>query len=389
MPLYWIWFSLLEELTPWQKIALLKENTDPEELYFKEEKTGDIPLNKDLGQAEDILVECKRKNVDILPFDSDRYPARLREIEDPPVLLYYRGILPDWDAQPVIGVVGTRKATGYGLQQAFRMGKQIAQCGGMVVSGGAYGIDTKAMEGALEAGKPVVGVLGCGADVIYPRTNRRLFARVMEDGCLLSEYPPGTAPLGWHFPRRNRILSGISHGILVVEAPEKSGALSTADHAYKQGRDVYVLPANVGVSAYAGNAFLLQQGCTPVICGWDAVKSYGLLFPDLEENHREPVAPVHTVTPLKVAEEPVIPEKSQKISIDNSGKSSYSVLNGGEPALTDEEQGVLALISRHPVHSDQVAEKSDLSPSKVQSILTKLTIKGLVQHHPGGLVSLK
>ena len=400
MLLYWIWFSLLKNLPLWKKKAMLQYFSDPEEIYFADpaafEKVPDMTEDtlkaleeKDLQESEKILNACGAKNIGVLPLADSRYPERLRNIDDPPVVLYYRGVLPEWDAQPFIGVVGTRKATAYGLQQAFRLGKQISQCGGVVVSGGAFGIDSKSMQGAIEAERPVVGVLGCGVDVVYPRTNRHLFNRTAEYGCLLSEYPPGEAPLPWHFPQRNRIISGICHGVLVVEAPQKSGALITAQFACQQGRDVYAVPANLGVDAYEGNNGLLAQGFPAVRDGWDAVKAYENLYPQTVAKYSGISPSGGETTPLKVAQKPVIPEKVQKISIDNREKSTYSVINSGGSALTEEERKVLALISRHPVHSDTVAENSELPPSKVQSILTKLTLKGLVQHHSGGRVSLK
>ena len=400
MPLYWLWFANLPNIPLWQKKAILERFPDPEEIYFAPaEAFEEIPdftqemqaalACKDLQECEQIAAQCRKKNIAILPFGDEQYPERLRNIEDPPVVLYYRGLLPDWDERPYIGVVGTRKATSYGLQQARIMGSQIALCGGMVVSGGATGIDSASMTGAMDAGSAVVGVLGGGVDVIYPRTNRRLFTQVVEKGCLLSEYPPGAAPLGWHFLQRNRIISGLCHGILVVEAPERSGALSTARHAARQGRDIYALPANVGIAAYAGNNGLLQQGYPAALNGWDTVKAYAHLYPETVANNCQILGSAQEKTTLKVAQNPVIPEKSQKLSIDNPEKSSYSVLIDGTSSLQEEEKEILSLLTRHPVHSDTVAENSTLPPQKVQSILTKLTLQGLVEHYPGGRVSLK
>ncbi len=358
-----------------------------------EQKGGPIAFVADstvtTSQAEQILRSCTRKNISVLTYGDSAFPECLRQIEDPPFVLYYRGILPDWQARPFIAVVGTRKATAYGLQMAQRMGRQIAESGAVLVSGGAFGIDSKAMGGALETQMPVVCVLGCGTDVIYPRNNRKLFSQVTETGCLLSEYPPGADPLPWHFPRRNRIISALSHGIVVVEAPKKSGALSTAHHGIRQGKDLYVVPGNVGVAACEGSNALLQEGAAAVLCGWDAVKAYAGRFP-------ETVGKNDTGQPLskegfqaKVAQKPEIPEKLPEKGIDNPEYSSYSVLHSAMPVLLPEEQAVLALLTHRPQHSDAVCAQSALPPAKVQSILTKLTLKGLVCHHPGSRVSLK
>jgi DNA processing protein len=400
MLLYWIWFAHLPGLPLWAKKELLQHFRDPEELYFANREqlpslegiTEDHVKaleQKDLSSAQKILDQCRKKDILVLTMGDWNYPLRLKEIPDPPVVLYYKGRLPQWDAQPAIGVVGTRRATGYGLQMAFQMGKQIAQCGGLVVSGAASGIDTKAMHGALEEEKSVVGVLGCGVDVIYPRNNRKLYALTIENGCLLSEFAPGEAPLGWHFPQRNRIISGISNGVVVVEAPEKSGALNTARHAKKQGRDVFAVPANVGIDNFVGSNALLEEGATAAVSGWRVVREYACLYPDAVREPGTKAALYREAPEKKDAQKPILPEKQPKIGIDNSENTTYSVLDNKDPALTQEEQAVLALVGRTPQHPDVVAAKSDLPAAKVQSIITRLTVRGLLARHGGGRISLK
>ena len=184
---------------------------------------GDWKLlgDKSLDEAQSILKICRDKKLGILTFQDAAYPRRLRNISDPPAVLYYKGQIPDLESCPAIAVVGTRKASAYGLTTAKRMGYQIARCGGIVVSGMAYGIDGMATAGALTAGSPAVGVLGCGVDVVYPMSNRSLFRDMEEYGWLVSEFPPGYPPSRWTFPKRNRIISGMCNGVLVIEAPEK------------------------------------------------------------------------------------------------------------------------------------------------------------------------
>ncbi len=400
MLLYWIWFAELTGLPLWVKTVLLRHFHDPEEIYFCSHKdlAGiegiteehiEALRQRELESAEKIIAQCRRKGISILTVSDPTYPERLKNIEDPPVVLYYKGTLPDWDARPAIGVVGTRKSTSYGQQVAFAMGKQIAQCGGLVISGAASGIDTKAMQGALETGKAVVGVLGCGVDVVYPRNNRRLYSQTEQQGCLLSEYPPGAAPLGWHFPRRNRIISGISNGIVVVEAPEKSGALNTARHAKKQGRDVFAVPANLGVANFEGSNALLEENAIAALSGWRVVRMYRDLYPDTVRAPEGDIPQFWEIPEQKVAQKPVIPEKIQKKVIDIPENSTYSVLDNDHPAFTPQEQAVLALMSRTPQHPDEVAARSDLPASKVQSILTRLIVRGVLVSHSGGRVSLK
>ena len=191
--LYWLWFHLLTGLTVSQKRALLEYFHDPEQLYRATESAyrtavqlpeeGYTALSdKELKNARALAAQCSQRRIGIVTIGDSGYPARLRQIPDAPLVLYYRGRLPNWEAYPAIGIVGTRKASGYGLQIAEKMGAQIAACGGMVVSGAADGIDSAAMKQALLQGGPVVGVLGFGADVVYPASSRKLFAQLEEKG---------------------------------------------------------------------------------------------------------------------------------------------------------------------------------------------------------------
>ena len=397
MQVYWIWFAELKGISLFAKRQLLETFQDPEELYRAEEKNLPEELaealgQKDLTEANRIWQQCREKNICLLTYWDAAYPERLRNIEDPPMVLYYKGVLPNWQAQPVIGVVGTRKASPYGMQTAHLLSAQIAVCGGLVVSGVATGIDAISMEGALDAGKPTVGVLGGGVDVVYPAKNRELYRRTEETGCLISQYPPGHRPYPWNFLERNRIISGISDGLLVVEAPEKSGALNTARHAVCQGRDLFVVPGNLGVDTCAGSNLLLQEGAYAALSGWDVVKHYVPLYPGAVENR-----PVTLQKPLpQVAQRPVMPEKGEKKkadtsqnAIDNSGKSTYSVINKRPSNLSDQENGVYALLSDTPQLIDSILDASDLPSGTVQSILTRLAIKGLVTQYPDGRICKK
>ena len=388
MLLYWVWLAQLGKLNTVQKLALLERYSDPEDLYHNSEKLP-LPENvrealedKDLTCAQNLIRECTSKGIGILALCDEAYPARLRNTQDPPLLLYYRGVLPDWEKQPVIGVVGTRNATFYGNEMALRFGRQIAHCGALVISGGATGIDTGAMRGAMEAERPTVGVLGCGVDVVYPRENKALFNQVVKNGCLISEYPPGTKGMPWHFPARNRIISGISNGILVVEAPEKSGALITANHALEQGREVFAVPGNIDVPNCAGSNALLQDRAIPVFSGWDVVKEYAAMWPGTVAKKPD----------LRVAQnrDPGISHRvSDKKSIDKDENSTYSVLDSKDIPLTDGEQKVLTVLERTPKHLDDVAAQLDIPTAAIKMTLTKLSVKGIVVMHPGGRVSLK
>lgn len=398
MLLYWLWLHLLTGITPSQKRALLEFFHDPEQLYRAKESTcravvqmpedGYIALsNKDLEAARSLAAQCSQRKVGIVTVGDSGYPSRLKQIPDAPLVLYYRGRLPNWDAYPAIGVVGTRKASGYGMQIAEKMGAQIAACGGMVVSGAADGIDSAAMQQALLQGGPVVGVLGCGADVVFPASNRALFAKMEEDGCLLSEYPPGTPGYKWHFPQRNRLISGISHGVLVVEAPEQSGALITARYAMDQGREVFVVPGNIDSATCAGSNNLLREGATAVFEGYDILREYETRFPGQIRKALPKEIPEEACRlPEKVEGRPTKPAKKP---IDKEDISQYSVLNSGGPALTEEEKVLLSHLSGGIEPVDEVIAHSGMETAKALAILTKLSLKGVIKHHPGKCISLK
>lgn len=393
MNLYWIWFSLLTGLKIQQKLELLQRFSTPEDIYNSTEP-GLKELERDLSQSRSVVKQCRDKGIGILPMGAEAYPERLRNIPDPPLVLYYRGKLPDFSARPVIGVVGTRKASPYGMNTARLLSRQIAACGGLVVSGGASGVDTMAMRGVLDTGNPVVGILGCGVDVVYPRSNRKLFDAVIQNGCLLSEYLPGQRPERWYFPQRNRIISGLSNGVLVVEAPEKSGALITARAANDQGRDVYAVPGNIDVEACAGSNALLQDYAMAVCSGWDVLRQYEQLYPGvllqknpIMENKTDTQLDTEALPPVKQDKTGKVPAGSDKKSIDNSSVCQYSGIDISR--LTQEERCLLALMGTKPCYIDDVIARMEQPAAAVVGLMTRLALKGFIENHPGRMVSAK
>lgn len=399
MPVYWIWLSILPDLSLRQKNQILQHFSDAEELYFAEsEKLEELPADvrkalsdKDLSAAEKVLRTCTRKNIRILTCADAQYPRRLLNIPDPPIVLYYTGYLPDWEAQPIITIVGTRKASPYGISTAKKFARQIAACGGLVISGCASGIDGAAMQGALDIGATTVGVLGNGVDVVYPRTNRGLYAKVVKGGCLISEYEPGSKPERWHFPQRNRILSGIANGVLVIEAPERSGALITARCALEQGRDVFSVPGNIDAPTCVGSNELLQEGAITALCGWDVMKEYEADYPDVVGNRKVPLQQENCLENVAlVAQRPQqIPVFVDKKDIDKQTATQYSGIENPLGNITDEERRLLACLCAEPKPVDDVIASFGENAGKTLSMLTKLVLLGLVQNHPGRLVSLK
>ena len=391
MQLYWIWYSLLPGLSLRQKHLVLEYFSSPEDVYntqdyscIPEAAPGLVQAlsDKDMTHAQQVFNRCRREGIGILSMDDPKYPRRLRHIPDPPLVLYYKGILPDFENMPAIAVVGTRKASCYGNNMAREISLQIAACGALVVSGGAYGIDTMALDGALNVGGQTVAVLGCGVDIAYPPSNRKLFQTITQNGCLMSEYTPGTKPNRWQFPERNRIVSGMSNGVLVVEAPEISGALITARMALEQGRDVYVVPGNIDVTTCRGSNALLREGAGAVFSGWDIVKEYAAQYPQVAENRQTPqTVPQKQATPMQ--------ELTDKKSVDNPIPKAYSVKENNTPELTEQEQAVINCLDTIPRPLDQVSDRAGIPAAVVSGVITKLTLKGYIANHPGKMVSLR
>ena len=393
MLLHWIWYAMLPNLTLRQKLLLLEQTPDPEGLY-RTEKFSHIPeisqemeealQNKDLTNSRKILAECKRLQIGILTMQDAGYPRRLRNISDPPLVLYYKGYLPDFEEQPAIGIVGTRKATAYGMHHAAEMARQITACGGLVISGGAAGIDTGALKGALEAGGACVAVLGCGADVVYPRENRMLFQKIEENGCIISEYPPGTKPKPWQFPERNRIISGLANGVLVVEAPKSSGALITAKDAFDQGREVFAVPGNIDNPTCEGSNGLLQEYAAAVMSGWDVLREYEGVYPCVQRRDVRSASPEP-----EMRSEILNAEENDKKGIDNSDVDAYIDREQLAKDLDPLSRKLVENLGVEPIPVDELIARVEQPPEQVLGTLTMLALTGVVENHPGRLVSLK
>ena len=421
MLLHWIWLAHRPGLSDRGRAALLQRFQDPEDIFYADRKTlaeveglsgtGLEALgDKSLDEAQSILKICRDKKLGILTFQDAAYPRRLRNISDPPAVLYYKGQIPDLESCPAIAVVGTRKASAYGLTTAKRMGYQIARCGGIVVSGMAYGIDGMATAGALTAGSPAVGVLGCGVDVVYPMSNRSLFRDMEEYGWLVSEFPPGYPPSRWTFPKRNRIISGMCNGVLVIEAPEKSGSLITARQAAEQGRDVFAVPGNIDLPSFQGSNQLLRDGAIMVSSGWDVVSEYEGLYPNSVRKElgqcRQTACPEEVQFAAdsgkqyeKVAQDIQKPkqirnlkkklDKIDKKDIDNAASRPYSVVDTDSIPLSDEERSVIQILEQGERLVDDVIAQTGLPAGKLLSLLTMLELKGVVRRLPGKRIALQ
>lgn len=272
---YWIWFSTIKCLGPIQKKILLEKIGTPEKIY----KTNICDIEKINGIRKDAIINIeKSKNkelmrkyeeyiynheIEVIPIDDVNYPAALREIYDPPITLFAKGNIA-FLGEKSIGIVGSRDATSYGFNTAKELSYSLAQNNIVIVSGLARGIDKAAHIGALNARGKTIAVLGCGIDICYPNENMVIYKEILRRGLIISEYIVGTKPEAGNFPARNRIISGLSNGVVIVEAKAKSGAIITADFALEQGRTVYAIPGNINSIQSEGTNNLIKQGAKTV-----------------------------------------------------------------------------------------------------------------------------
>lgn len=416
---YWIWLSSLPGLSLKSQLRVLRHFGSPEDAFLSDkeglnmvegltEKERKALLVKDLRLADQVLEDCGKENIHILTYQDAMYPQRLKNIDMPPLVLYYKGTLLPFDDLPAVAVVGSRKASGYGMTVAKRLGYQLGACGGTVISGAARGIDSLALEGALSAGGKVCAVLGNGLDIIYPPEARWLYADIEKNGCLISEFTPGTPPFGKNFPRRNRIMSGLALGVLVVEAAKKSGSLITAEYALEQGRDVFAVPGNIGLASCEGSNNLLQEGAMLCTCGWDILREYEAQYPGQLHNHRGgdgiTLAPrdidreeqVQVASPVDVpknkksggktgkkdsGEEKI--DRKTEIGIDNSQNQDYIDLQEMKSTLSGDECVILDALQNGQKHVDDIIGETELGAGRILASLTLLEVKGIVEQLPG------
>ena len=377
---YWVWLAECRGLSNQTRLALLRHFGSPEDVYYAD--AGELSLAEGmtrpqlaaleehgLDKAEQVLADCQRLGLRILTVQDAEYPGRLQNIYDPPCLLYVRGRLPAFDEEAAVAVVGTRNCTPYGISCAEKLGYGLTRGGAVVVSGLARGIDAAASRGALRAGGVTVGVVGNGLDVPYPYENRYLYEDIAAAGVLLSEYPPGTQPARSHFPARNRILSGLSVATLVVEAPEKSGALITAETAMEQGREVFAIPGPIDAPASMGCNRLIQDGAGLVADPWDILRGFVERFPD--KLRQEGAAERPAALGYQARQKP-------------EAKNVPPVLDPVKSGLTDDQIALLRTMdSEEPMLVDELIEATAIPTRRVLSALTLLEMEQLVTQHSG------
>lgn len=361
---YWYWFCSMEPLTDRVRKKILDSDMQPDELYEagEAEITGRAGIPSELAAAvirsrnkeknKEDLNRLKDKGVRFLSIADGDFPDRLRNIPDFPLCLYIKGRIPENNV-PSVGIVGARACSGYGQEYAGKAARRIAQCGIQTISGMALGIDSICAEVTLDAGGKTFAVLGSGIDVIYPRENIELYyAIITGGGGIISEYPPGTPPMAYNFPHRNRLIAGLSDRLLVIEAGKRSGTLSTAMHALDQGKDVWALPGRVNDR--------LSQGCNELIRD-----GAGMLI-DIEEFLGSFSREINTAATDKISELP--------------GMGTFSG--------TDKER-ILCVLGFEPAEIRTISENAGTDPVNTIEILSELEIEGLARRVSGSYYARK
>lgn len=399
---YFLWLTTRKGLRPQDPGLLLAHFGTPEAVYYADGTEYDLLglpegkkralADKSLDGAEKILEECQRQDIHIMTVQDADYPERLHEIYDPPCVLYWKGRALAVDDRLTVGVVGTRSCTPYGVELAGKLGMELARSGAVVVSGMAEGIDEAAIKGALAGGGTVISVLGGGIDLVYPRNHGPLYQDVALSGTLVSEYPPGTEHAGFHFPIRNRILSGLSLGVAVVESPETGGALITARHALEQNREVFAFPGPVGAPASLGANRLIQRGeARLILSAADLLAEFAPLFPGRverviplgEEDARQRLEAVPTQIPPAREPGKAPRRESREKEVDKAPQRAYISVSDAPEAFTDDQIDILRTIERRSLSADDISEETQIPARRVLSALTMLQLDGWVEERPG------
>ncbi len=386
---YWVWLASLDALRPAEKAAVLRVYGDPEAAFFApkgdyarveglREMAAEALEQRDLRTANRILGACEEQNLRVICQQDTIYPQRLKQIYAPPPVLYAKGRMRDLDEEPAIAIVGTRGATPYGVGLARSLADGVVRSGGTVLSGLGMGIDGEAAKAALESGG-CVGVLGTS----HQESTGWLARQVADFGLLLSEYAPGTVSQRYFFRERNRITAGLSVGVVVVEAPEKSGALLFAEEALELGKEVFAVPGAVNAVNSVGTNRLIKDGATPVTCAWDVMSEFVGLYPDKIRRVDESKTPPTLLERVQVRP---VPEKK---AVDRDPTQDYIDWKEQLSLLNEDQLKIISAIEKDATHIDDIVETTGLGTAKVLAQLTVLEIKGYIRREAGRRVALK
>ena len=352
-----------------------------------------------LKQAQQIIDKCNQLGYKIYTMDMKEYPNQLKEIYDPPAVLYVNGTLPDVDNILSIAIVGTRNATVIGKKLAYSIGYDLAKSGVVVVSGGALGIDSSSHNGALMAEGSTICVLGCGINYNYLMSNAEMRSKIAQTGAVVSEYPPDIAPQRYSFPKRNRIISALSQGVLVVEAGEKSGALITATTALSQNKDVFAIPGDVTNAVAFGTNKLIKQGAKPVTNAQDIIEEYTNKYSltiaeplPIEQISDNILNSIPNGRKRAVSVNQIISEKNKGITFENkdkpitdkcstTNKNSKKVLDD----ISDNAKAIYDIIFENPSTVDDIIIKTKLPVSAIMQAFTELELEEVITRKSGGI----
>ncbi len=389
---YWVWLSLALGPGYHRMPDILHHFPNPQDLYEQvlAAECAFAPLNQTeflklktfpVEKARAVLQSCVRLGQQVVTMRDRLYPQRLLEIDLPPLVLYVKGDISPLNHSLAITMVGTRNLTNYGYHVARRISYELAGNRVVVVSGMAVGGDAVCHTGALQAGGQTVAVLGCGIDVDYPKENRELHRQIEQLGGLISEYPPGTKPAPGNFPVRNRILSGVSNGVLVVECGERSGCLSTAGCALNQGRDLFAVPSSVLGDGIGGTFLLLRDGAVPVRSAADVLAQYHVraaeIRPAPETVERERQAAKRSAAPRKTS--PAVSEEPAVLQTQPAREPDQALLDG----LSDKARELYSLLGDEPQSPEMLLQQVGGSIAGILALLTELELADLVRARQG------
>lgn len=391
---YWIWFQLMFGVGTRRSHALMDYFEHPGEIIRGiEGKTQVLSMLREeellvwertTEQAAELERRTLAKGCDIITPDHPDYPPLLQNIFAKPAVLYVKGELACLKDALVIAMVGTRAHSDYGRKAGAHLAEELARCGVVVVSGLAMGIDAICHQAALEAGGKSVGILGCGIDVDYPRGSAATKRGLAENGAVVTEYPLGAEPYRGNFPMRNRLISGMSHGVIVVEADENSGSMITAGHAMEQNRELFAVPGGIFEVRSKGNHLLLRDGAKLTESVLDVLEEFeGMNFPGLRPPaHKKPEnGTAKEAAGMALAAKTQMPDNAMALSVQ--GKRAPLPEGCSEHASQ-----VYELVGRQPVSFETIAAGCALEVSQIQTALTELEIYGLIKGYPGRRFSL-
>jgi len=381
---YWVWLTTRRYINPYKIATLLEHFEDIKEIYTADvyENMEDIGLkekrellNKSLDEAERIIEKINILGGRIVTFDDPEYPPLLKDTQSPPYVLYMKGEHIKWEEHLAIGVIGSRDCTEYGIVAGRKLCYEMAATGVLIVSGMARGLDSVAAISALKAGGKTVAVLGCGLDIVYPSENGPLMDAIEKNGVIITEYPPGCPPRGGNFPQRNRIISGLSRGLLVVEAGRKSGTFSTVEYAIRYNRDVFAVPGGIFHYKSEGTNMMIKRGAHLITSVRDIFEQYPYEMSTIKRASGKPVKVEIKKPKIKQVKE----KKEEEIEII----PDISVDDNRYKGLNEAEKTVIELLLKGNLHIDELARECKMDIKTLNSVLPVLELMGHISKMPG------